>query len=41
MSNDNDLELVRQNVAGEIKKLALGEPFGLSVGVTVKDVKRA
>jgi len=38
MSNDNDLELTREKIAGEIKKAALGEPFGLSVGVTITDV---
>ncbi len=39
MSNDNDLELIRQNISGEIKKMALGEPFALSVGITIKDVQ--
>ena len=40
MSNDNDLELIFiRNLSGEIKKMALGEPFALSVGITIKDVQ--
>lgn len=39
MSNDNDLELARERLVGEIKKQALGEPFGLSANFTIMDVR--
>jgi hypothetical protein len=34
-----DMVIAKDRITGELKTLALGEPFGLSVGVTMNDVQ--